>query len=462
MRYHDERLRWLQENFSYIDSVTMIDATGKITVKERYNPRYSDVENAADNEWCLNRNLLEVFPSLSHSDSTLLQALQKGELLYRENQCTINHSGKKSVTNNVTFPIISRGKIIGAVELSRDVTHYEGERTALAARPTPKRRSGTEAKWTLEDIVTQNSKMLEIKRTIAKVADSRSSVLVYGETGTGKELIVSALHNAGSRKDQPFVAVNCAALPESILEGLLFGSQKGAFTGAENKKGMFAEANGGTIYLDEINSMELTAQAKLLRVLEDNCIRRIGAKEEKQVNVRIIAAVNEDPESCVERNKIREDIFYRLCVLRYDIPELYRRKGDIPLLMEYFRKHYNKKFHKQIMAYSSEVQDIFLAYNWPGNVRELKNVIESAFHNNHTAILTRNDIPNYILSRLAVDTMHAEDVRGLPLHEMLARYEVLLIEDAYRRNGGSLTKTAAELQVSKQNLAYKMKKYNIR
>ena len=149
-------------------------------------------------------------------------------------------------------------------------------------------------------------------------------------------------------------------------------------------------------------------------------------------------------------------------MLRYDIPELYRRKGDIPLLMEYFRKHYNKKVHKQIMAYSSEVQDIFLAYNWPGNVRELKNVIESAFHNNHTAILTRNDIPNYILSRLAVDTMHAEDVRGLPLHEMLARYEVLLIEDAYRRNGGSLTKTAAELQVSKQNLAYKMKKYNIR
>ena len=197
-------------------------------------------------------------------------------------------------------------------------------------------------------------------------------------------------------------------------------------------------------------------------MLEDNCIRRIGAKEEKQVNVRIIAAVNEDPEGCVERNKIREDIFYRLCVLRYDIPELYRRKGDIPLLMEYFRKHYNKKFHKQIMAYSSEVQDIFLAYNWPGNVRELKNVIESAFHNNHTAILTRNDIPNYILSRLAVDTMHAEDVRGLPLHEMLARYEVLLIEDAYRRNGGSLTKTAAELQVSKQNLAYKMKKYDIR
>ena len=329
MRYHDERLRWLQENFSYIDSVTMIDATGKITVKERYNPRYSDAENAADNEWCLNRNLLEVFPSLSHSDSTLLQTLQKGELLYRENQCTINHSGKKSVTSNVTFPIISRGKIIGAVELSRDVTHYEGERTAPAARPTPKRRSGTEAKWTLEDIVTQNSKMLEIKRTIAKVADSRSSVLVYGETGTGKELIVSALHNAGSRKDQPFVAVNCAALPESILEGLLFGSQKGAFTGAENKKGMFAEANGGTIYLDEINSMPLLLQAKLLRVLQERTFRRVGGKKDLELDVRIISSCNEDPFQTVEENKFRRDLFYRLSSVIIELPPLREHLEDL-------------------------------------------------------------------------------------------------------------------------------------
>ena len=335
MRYHDERLRWLQENFSYIDSVTMIDATGKIVVKERYNPRYSDAENAADNEWCLNRNLLEVFPSLSHSDSSLLQALQKGELLYRENQCTINHSGKKSVTNNVTFPIISRGKIIGAVELSRDVTHYEGERTALAARPTPKRRSGTEAKWTLEDIITQNSKMLEIKRTIAKVADSRSSVLVYGETGTGKELIVSALHNAGSRKDQPFVAVNCAALPESILEGLLFGSQKGAFTGAENKKGMFAEANGGTIYLDEINSMPLLLQAKLLRVLQEKSVTPLGASKPIPLDIRIIASTNRPISEVVASGQMREDILYRLNTISIQIPPLRRRLDDIP----FWRRH---------------------------------------------------------------------------------------------------------------------------
>lgn len=171
MRYHDERLRWLQENFSYIDSVTMIDATGKITVKERYNPRYSDAENAADNEWCLNRNLLEVFPSLSHSDSSLLQALQKGELLYRENQCTNQPLRQEIRDQQRDLSYHQPGKDHWGRGAVTDVTHYEGERTAPAARPTPKRRSGTEAKWTLEDIVTQNSKMLEIKRTIAKVAD---------------------------------------------------------------------------------------------------------------------------------------------------------------------------------------------------------------------------------------------------------------------------------------------------
>ena len=335
---------------------------------------------------------------------------------------------------------------------------YEDDSTIEVPALSPER---TRAK---ETIIADSPAMQAILQTAAQVAQTDSTVLISGETGTGKEVLAKYIHRNSSRADAPIIEINCAALPENLLEAELFGYTKGAFTGALNtgKPGLIEAAHGGTLFLDEINSMELTAQAKLLRVLEDNCIRRIGAKEEKQVNVRIIAAVNEDPEGCVERNKIREDIFYRLCVLRYDIPELYRRKGDIPLLMEYFRKHYNKKFHKQIMAYSSEVQDIFLAYNWPGNVRELKNVIESAFHNNHTAILTRNDIPNYILSRLAVDTMHAEDVRGLPLHEMLARYEVLLIEDAYRRNGGSLTKTAAELQVSKQNLAYKMKKYDIR
>ena len=359
------------------------------------------------------------------------------------------------------FPLFDHGRKDGVITFAiwtGNTAHFSESRRPLK----PCNADAPYNYYTFSSIVGRDEALQECIHEARSAATSSSPVMIWGESGTGKELFAQAIHSASSRAGHPFIPVNCAAIPENLLEGILFGTVKGAYTDAPDKPGLFEKANCGTLLFDELNSMSRGLQAKLLRVLEDNCIRRIGAKEEKQVNVRIIAAVNEDPEGCVERNKIREDIFYRLCVLRYDIPELYRRKGDIPLLMEYFRKHYNKKFHKQIMAYSSEVQDIFLAYNWPGNVRELKNVIESAFHNNHTAILTRNDIPNYILSRLAVDTMHAEDVRGLPLHEMLARYEVLLIEDAYRRNGGSLTKTAAELQVSKQNLAYKMKKYNIR
>ena len=469
MRYHDERLRWLQENFSYIDSVTMIDATGKITVKERYNPRYSDAENAADNEWCLNRNLLEVFPSLSHSDSTLLQALQKGELLYRENQCTINHSGKKSVTSNVTFPIISRGKIIGAVELSRDVTHYEGERTAPAARPTPKRRSGTEAKWTLEDIVTQNSKMLEIKRTIAKVADSRSSVLVYGETGTGKELIVSALHNAGSRKDQPFVAVNCAALPESILEGLLFGSQKGAFTGAENKKGMFAEANGGTIYLDEINSMPLLLQAKLLRVLQERTFRRVGGKKDLELDVRIISSCNEDPFQTVEENKFRRDLFYRLSSVIIELPPLREHLEDLEQLTWYHLEQTAFQYVHRITRIQPQVYQLLGAYRWPGNVRELFHVLDYAQNVADSDVMTVEHLPAYLRKNQAPAPRQSApltpsghiDFSHTSLQALMDDYEKEVITQALDHCGYNISQTAQALGILRQSLQYRIRKYGI-
>ena len=444
----------------YVDGLMVVD---KNCIIRHYYTAYPDLVNLRQDE-PLNRSLFEIYPTLKREDSYICRALKTGESFINYEQTYINYKGDAMEANCSAVPIKEHGEVVGVIDMViyKDAHVTERRLSFDISLISALTKSYNTSDQSLEDIVTQDGEMIRIKEKILQTADSDAHVLVYGKTGTGKELIVNAIQKTSRRKDAPFIKQNCASIPSTLLESILFGTTKGSYTGAKDTPGLFELADGGTLFLDEINSMELTAQAKLLRVLEDNCIRRIGAKEEKQVNVRIIAAVNEDPEGCVERNKIREDIFYRLCVLRYDIPELYRRKGDIPLLMEYFRKHYNKKFHKQIMAYSSELQDIFLAYNWPGNVRELKNVIESAFHNNHTAILTRNDIPNYILSRLAVDTMHAEDVRGLPLHEMLARYEVLLIEDAYRRNGGSLTKTAAELQVSKQNLAYKMKKYDIR
>ena len=371
----------------YVDGLMVVD---KNCIIRHYYTAYPDLVNLRQDE-PLNRSLFEIYPTLKREDSYICRALETGESFINYEQTYINYKGDAMEANCSAVPIKEHGEVVGVIDMViyKDAHVTERRLSFDISLISALTKSYNTSDQSLEDIVTQDGEMIRIKEKILQTADSDAHVLVYGKTGTGKELIVNAIQKTSRRKDAPFIKQNCASIPSTLLESILFGTTKGSYTGAK-------------------------------------------------------------------------DIFYRLCVLRYDIPELYRRKGDIPLLMEYFRKHYNKKFHKQIMAYSSEVQDIFLAYNWPGNVRELKNVIESAFHNNHTAILTRNDIPNYILSRLAVDTMHAEDVRGLPLHEMLARYEVLLIEDAYRRNGGSLTKTAAELQVSKQNLAYKMKKYDIR
>jgi len=466
MKRNDERLRWLLDNFNYIDSVTMVDNTGRITCKARFNPRFSETENAIDNEWCVGKHLLEAFPTLNHKNSSLLQALSSGDLIYEEEQVTINHSGKKSVTNNITFPIISRGKIIGALEISRDVTHIEGrELPRGVARPGPAAANTSSARWTLDDIVTQDPSMLELKSTIEKIADSRSSVLVYGETGTGKELVVSAIHNAGSRKSKPFIAVNCAALPESILEGLLFGSQRGAFTGAENKKGLFAEANGGTIYLDEINSMPFLLQAKLLRVLQEKAVTPLGASKPIPVDVRIIASVNRPIQELINSGQMREDILYRLNTISIHIPPLRERLSDIPILSEAFLAKYNREMGKQVAGISSEVLEVLMERPWKGNVRELEHVIESAVNITEDGADIRMDkLPIYLFEAEEPSEITKEkyDQLSPSLNESMEAYERRLILDAMRASNWKIVEAARRLKIPRTSLQYKLEKHGIK
>lgn len=455
-KYFEQNLRLVD----YIDGLMIVD---KNCIIRHFYTAYPDIVNLTREE-PINHSLFEIYPYLEKKDSYIYRVLQTGESFINYEQTYVNYKGDVMDSVCSAVPIKEHGEIIGVIDMVVYKDAHVGERRlsfdiSLINTLAKSYQSSDEL---LDDIVTQDSNMVRIKEKILDTAESDAHVLVYGKTGTGKELIVNAIQKNSTRKDAPFIKQNCAAIPSTLLESILFGTTKGSYTGAQDTPGLFELADGGTLFLDEINSMELDAQAKLLRVLEEKKIRRIGGKQEKTVNVRVIAAVNEDPEMCVEKNKIRADIFYRLCVLRYDIPELSRRKGDIPLLMEYFRKHFNKKMHKQIIAYSREVQDIFYRYNWPGNVRELKNVIESAFHNNHEAIITQNDIPNYILGRLELDYIRKSDGQNMSLNEMLSRYELLLIKDAYERNNGSLTQTAKELQISKQNLAYKIKKYELK
>ncbi len=228
--------------------------------------------------------------------------------------------------------------------------------------------------------------MQTLKERIVKVARTKSTVMIYGETGTGKELVARAIHNGGSRKNKRYLSQNCAAIPENLLESILFGTTRGSFTGAENRPGLFEIASGGTLFLDEINSMDLAVQAKILKAIEEQKIRRIGGTEDILIDVRIIAATNEDPLLCMQRGSLREDLYYRLKVVQLNIPPLRNRKEDIRPLTEYYINFYNTVMGKSIQKVDAQLMRLFYQYSWPGNVRELRNMIEGGFN------LCENDV----------------------------------------------------------------------
>ena len=461
-----DSLRWLLENFNYIDSVTIIDDKGTVIVKQRFNPRYTDEENKLHNEWSVGKNLLDVFPSLSHEDSSLLQALTKGKVSHFQAQSVTNHEGKVSVTNNITFPIVARGKTVGAVELSRDITHIEKKLKPEKPKTIPHTGSGGgRSQYTIDHIVGESSVMQDLKRTIIKIADSTSSVMVCGETGTGKELVVSAIHNAGDRKDKPFVAINCAALPESILEGLLFGSQKGAFTGAENKKGMFEEANGGTIYLDEMNSMPIMLQAKLLRVLQEKEVTPLGATKPVKLDVRIIASVNKPIGEIIRSGQMREDLLYRLNTINIQIPPLRERMEDMGLLTEHFIEKYNLEFGKNIAGITEEVSKFLATRTWRGNVRELEHVVEFAMNiAGDGEKINLADLPAY-LTEVEDDREELHEsthFQEISLTDALESYEKKLIMEALKKSGWKVVDAAKLLRIPRTSLQYKMEKYGIK
>lgn len=466
MTKDNEKMRWLLENFGYIDSVTAIDNTGKVIVKKRYNPRYSEEENLIDNEWALNKNLLEVFPSLNYNDSSLLLALATGKIVCFENQEVWNHAGRRVVTNNITFPIVSRGEVVGAVELSKDVTHLEKFYQIHESRtPLRTNRPQSGAKYNLSDIITRNPAMEQVKKMIVQIANSKSSVLVYGETGTGKELVVSAIHNSSYRKNKPFVPVNCAALPENILEGILFGSRKGAFTGAENKKGLFEEANGGTIYLDEINSMPVALQAKILRVLQEKTVMPLGESKLIEVDVRVIASTNQPVEKLIETKAIREDLLYRLNTISITIPPLRQRPDDVEILAKHFIKKYNEEFEKGVQGMSDEALAFLMRNSWKGNVRELEHAIEAAMNvmQGETEICLKH-LPASLTTPEPQFSAVNESYEGLdtPLTEAMESYEKRLILRALRQSRWKIVDAAKRLQIPRTSLQYKIEKYGIK
>ncbi|RST73141.1 PAS domain S-box protein [Siminovitchia acidinfaciens] len=445
------------------EGIHAVDANG---ITMFYNHVAAKLDGVEGDE-VLGKHVLDVFPSLTGDTSTLLKVIHTGEPIHNQHQSYYNIRGMLIDTVNTTLPIKVDGEIVGAVEIAKDLTRVKQLSEKLldlqakvepanSKNKSPKGASG--ANYQMMDIITSDASFKKLKEKAMKVAQTSSPILVYGETGTGKELFVQAIHNASPRKTEPFIAQNCAAIPSSLLEGILFGTVKGSYTGASDRPGLFEIANGGTLFLDEINSMPLDIQAKLLRVLENGLIRRVGGTRENAVNVRIIAAMNEPAEKCIEEKTLRSDLYYRLNVVSLDIPPLRERRGDITRLAEHFVRKYNFQFGKLVTKITEDVLDLFNIYSWPGNVRELEHAIESAMNIMDGHEITKDHIPHHIVNYKNAGVEHFESTSLKPLRDALMETERSLISEALSKTGGNIQQAAKLLDIPRQTLQYKMTK----
>jgi two-component system, NtrC family, response regulator AtoC len=312
-----------------------------------------------------------------------------------------------------------------------------------------------------ESILAKSAPMVEIFRTITKIAEFKTTVLISGESGVGKELVARALHARGIRKGGPFVAINCGAIPENLLESELFGHKKGAFTDASSdRRGLFEEASDGTLFLDEIGELPLNLQVKLLRVLQEDSVRRLGDSKDVKIDVRIIAATHRDLGAEVKAGRFREDLYYRINVLPIAIPPLRARREDINLLIDHFVARNNARLGTQIRGLTSDTRKLLLEYAWPGNVRELENTIERAMVLAEGEVLDAHDLPERI--RDALDPVQVQLASGeLSIKKTAQAIEEILIRRALTKTRGNRTRAAEILEISHRALLYKIKDYKI-
>ncbi|WP_346893979.1 sigma-54 interaction domain-containing protein [Clostridium sp. UBA871] len=435
------------------EGIHIVDSKGKTIY---YNHAMENIEGMKSED-VMGKEIQEYLRDIEHS--TILGSLKSGHTYRDTLQNYSNGAGKIITSINSTIPVMVDGKVEAVIEIARDMTQIKKLNETICQLEN--KSKSKKNYYTFNDIIGSSKVLNEEILKSKRASISNSSVLIYGETGCGKELFAQGIHYEGIRRDKPFIAINCAAIPSALLEGMLFGTVKGSFTGAENKKGLFEEAHRGTILLDEINSMDPYLQSKLLRVLQDGYIRPLGSNKIIDVDVRIIATINEEADKLIREGKLRKDFYYRLSVIKVMIPPLRERKEDISQLCDFFINYYNGILYRNVKGISEDVMEGFLNYSWPGNVRELKNNIESAMNMVEDGeILTKECFGNKINS--VVEVTSEDGFRGdIPLNEYIDSLEKNIIEKSYKKNNKNITKTSEELKISRQNLQYKLKKYKL-
>ncbi|WP_202078755.1 sigma-54 interaction domain-containing protein [Caldalkalibacillus salinus] len=382
----------------------------------------------------------------------------------KEEHADLQHiKGNYMIANRI--PLRSNGQVVGALGmvLYRDTEEWKQMNSHIKDLLSEMKKyrdpvNGTHiAKYYLHDIVGISSKINQLKHRIKKVATSDVSVLIRGESGTGKELIAHSIHNLSERSHQPFIKVNCAAIPEQLLESELFGYQEGAFTGAKKggKQGKFQLADGGTLFLDEIGDMPLSAQVKILRVLQEGEVEALGSVEAQKVDVRLIAATNQPLEKRIAEQRFREDLFYRINVVPLHSPPLRERTEDLRLLCKYFLYKVTERIGKRVVDFTADVYQLFSMYHWPGNIRELENVIESAVHLTHKDVIEIEDIPVHLKQNFT----HGS--QAYSLKNVLEHTEKRELEKALQKCNGNKIEAAKLLKIGKSSMYDKLKKYEL-
>jgi PAS domain S-box-containing protein len=430
---------------SIADGVFTTDNDGKIT----FMNKAAEGITGFSNKEAIGHYCFDVFRAdICQSRCALKETLKTNKEIINLS-ATILKKGGQNVPISVSTAVLKneRGQIIGGVETFRDLSTIEELKKELSQR------------YTLGDIISKNHFIHDIFNILPSIAESDSTVLIQGASGTGKELFAKAIHNLSQRKSKPFIKVNCGALPDTLLESELFGYVKGAFTDAKkDKPGRFTLANGGTIFLDEVGDMSPSLQVKLLRVLQEKEYEPLGATSPRKTDVRIIAATNKDLSKLVSEGKFRDDLYYRLNVVKIDLPPLSQRKEDIPVLIDTFIQKFNAKMGKKITGVSDQALRLLLNHDFPGNVRELENIIEHAF------ILCREDrIDIDCLPKELKEDQENREPSVIPLKEetLFGRAEADIIKNILNKFDGNRIKTAQELGIDRTTLWRKMKRYDL-
>lgn len=471
---------------SGLDYIMIVDKNYRVIYNTRYDEKINEETGGYLASDVLNKYYFDIYPKLLPEESSVARCIQTKQAIINKRQIYYDYVGRRYVTNNVTLPLMRRGELVGAVELAMDAgenePHDETNHNDKVFDEFVLRLRKDAGMITFDTILTANPQMIASIEKAKILAALPNPTLIYGETGTGKELFAQSMIAYSQVPREKVVIQNCAAVPENLMESILFGTVRGVYTGAETKAGLFEQADGGVLFLDELNSIPYNVQGKLLRVLQDGTFRPLGASQDKCVNVKVIAAMNIDPMEAIEKQILRKDLFYRFSSGLITLLPLRERKEDVALFIDYYTDYFRHVYGKTTSGVSGRVRNLLMNYSFPGNVRELRNMIETMMISiSDGEVMEEEDIPPYMLDQIKKEHGTDQDAARADISDCIPELAALeartadtidyagimenverrMIEKALAMAGGNKSRAGEILGLPRQTLKYKIAKLEI-